>query len=97
MSVSTATDSAEQSSIVCMHDGLLLGHPALILLDSGASDVYVSEEWAKKHNVPILPDPDATASTSVDGTTLPSPGRLRPCVVRVGDFQSGIVPRVLPI
>jgi hypothetical protein len=40
---------------------------------------------------------DPSPSTGVDGRPLASPGRLKPCVVRVGNFQSGIVPRVLPI
>lgn len=82
---------------MCIHDGQLLGHPALILLDSGATDVYVSEAWVKRHRVPVLTDPDATPSSAVDGQLLPSLGRLKPCVVRVGNFQSGIAPRVLPI
>lgn len=97
MSVSTTQTSQAEPAIVCIHDGQLLGHPALILLDSGATDTYVSEAWVKRHSVPILPDSDASPSSAVDGKPLISPGRLKPCVVRVGNFQSGIAPRVLPI
>ena len=84
-----------EESVVCVHDGILLGHQVLVLIDSGAANVYVSEKFVRDHRLKIIPDPSQAAL--VDGTPLSTPGHLKPCVLRLGNFQSGVLPQVIPM
>lgn len=70
-------------AVVCLHDGQLFGHPVLILLDSGAEDSYVSETFVRTHRLrPVTTS--APPAMAVDGHLLPTLGRLKPSVLRLG-------------
>lgn len=81
--------------VVCIHNGHFLGQPVLILLDSGATYTYVSEALVTKHKIkPIAVDHTPSA---VDGSPLTPLGHPKSSVLRLGDYQSGIAPLIIPI
>ena len=84
------------STVVCIHNGLLHGYPALVLLDSGAESVYVSEAWVAKHGLKATKT-DAPGPTAIDGRELKPSGLLKPTALRLAMLQTMITPRVIPI
>jgi hypothetical protein len=78
MSVSTTHQGSTEPAVVCIHDGSLLGHPALILLDPGTTDTYVSESWVTKHNIRVPADPDLSGPAGSDAPAAPR----RACMAR---------------
>lgn len=90
------SQTSEDSGPVCIHNGLLYGHPVLVLLDSGAAHTYISKSWVEAHD--IKPQQDLSpAPICVDGRDLTSSGRLKPCNLRLGQFQTSVAPTVVPI
>jgi len=89
-------DTPSSSPVVCVHNGLFLGHPVLVLLDSGAECTYVSVDWVKKHSIKPV-SVSSTSVTAVDGSPLETHGVLKPSILRLGTFQSGICAQIIPI
>lgn len=84
------------STVVCIHNGLLHGYPSLVLLDSGAESVYVSDAWVAKHGLKALKTQEP-GPLAIDGRELAPSGLLKPTALRLGSFQTTITPRVIPI
>jgi hypothetical protein len=89
-------DHCPDSNVVCLHNGILHGHSALVLLDSGAEHTYISADWVQRHNIRPIPIPDCEAAM-IDGTPLSVVGQLQTSILRLATFQTSVAPRVVPI
>lgn len=55
------------------YQGTIAGKPAIFMLDTGGTNEYLSEEFAKKHSLPLYSSRSASV-TLADGTPSPIPG-----------------------
>lgn len=78
-----------------MFEGTFHGKEVLIMIDSGASGDYISDEWVKKHNLKIYGSP--VTVKLADGREVPTQGQLKTGTLRMEGYQTAITPQVVPL
>ena len=78
-------------------NGTIYGRPAHILLDSGSSTEFVSAEFVRRHQLPILAARSGRRVTLADGSKQTPSGRLLHTPLRLHQHQQQVNFTVLPL
>ena len=72
--------------------GTLEGVPATFLIDSGASNTFVSRAFVRRHQLAIHRPDQCLAVRLADGTSKPCSGLLQHATVQIGSYTDDTLP-----